>query len=1069
MLGCAFFAAAMLTATPYAFDYAGRAADWVRSTGQVRSVVRDGSRVRTVREWTSPDGRLLVRSTETAYGGFPVLEYLPELVALGETEIVDGFRSLDFVRRTSAARLRLTRGSSCALTDFEAVPVALGGADGTNAFVQVSDFLGSSTQWTPWFGVDFAEGDRAWFALGWSGTWRAEHAFADGAYRLRVGMTDSHFRLHAGETLRLPSVLVLENADLTTVHRFMREEKSPRNAKGELIAPVMPIQGGGGNKSAAFMKKVVAWSKAQDLPFDCLWIDAGWNGSAHETDRIRDCGSQWMNYIGDWRFNPKVHPDGNLRGVADAVHAAGMKMLLWFSPEHATARGDCAWMPVGDDRKGDWTPPPVYLEHPDWFLPLVGGDYGETLATLDMGNPEARAWILEESSRIIRENALDVFRVDVNGDHVPRWRAADAPDRKGVTEAKFVAGVYAYWDELRRRFPDLLLDNCASGCRRLDFEAVSRAHCYCRTDYAVSHHGPRQLVAQQNGLLNTLAFMPFQGISSAPAVFFDDYSFYSTLGPCTLFGPSGWYWDHGLTERDFTAEEIAWFKKVFGVAARTRPYFLGDFHPLVDLFEPAPYNNPRHKNNYDQDPEERRFFAYQMHRADLDAGFVAVFRRVNVHANAFAAELGGIDPSATYEVEVVDGETRRMPGADLRDFRLPMPRLRDVRLVFYRKVSGADAVGRFDAAMSGRTADKADDGIRWIDGKDLPLEGGAVGKTGTPYQRLPDDLSTNVNAGVRSMRWHTSGMQFRFRTDSDFLVIRFTNNSRGFYHMPELGVSGTDVYRYDEAAKRWRFVRSSHLAKAEGRTRTYRLPWKPGEACIVNLPLYAGISDFTLGVSPTAKVERVPHAGGIEKPVVFYGTSITQGASASRPGLGFVNIVGRRLDVPVVGLGFSGSGRMELEMSEQLARIDASCYVLDCLWNMDGVRPALGAGGAFHDMRDPKYPQCVPHERFEPFVRNLRRLRPATPIVIAEQSDVFAGADTNRFAAKNAFVRSVYEKLVAEGMTGLHYLPADRLYADDSEGTTDGIHPNDYGMMSMAEAFSSVVGRALGLFEERKR
>lgn len=156
-------------------------------------------------------------------------------------------------------------------------------------------------------------------------------------------------------------------------------------------------------------------------------------------------------------------------------------------------------------------------------------------------------------------------------------------------------------------------------------------------------------------------------------------------------------------------------------------------------------------------------------------------------------------------------------------------------------------------------------------------------------------------------------------------------------HMPATGVSGIDVYRWDKARGRWLYVKTGRIWNSK-KGGTLSVSWTPGTPCIVNLPLYNGIKSFSLGIDPAATVSSVPHRSGIGKPAVFYGTSITHGGCCSRPGLGFVNIVGRTLDVPVVGLGFSGSGRGELEMSEHLAAIDASCYVVGASGTWTGRR-----------------------------------------------------------------------------------------------------------------------------------
>ena len=338
-------------------------------------------------------------------------------------------------------------------------------------------------------------------------------------------------------------------------------------------------------------------------------------------------------------------------------------------------------------------------------------------------------------------------------------------------------------------------------------------------------------------------------------------------------------------------------------------------------------------------------------------------------------------------------------------------------------------------------------GLKWIDGRRLPLEGRAFDDCEHYYDRLPVGVTTNVNGGVRSMKHHTSGMQFRFATDSRRLVFKWVPYSGGLSmdHMPSTGVSGIDVYRFDEDCGAWLYVRTGRITSSAGGQ--VEVAWKPGEKCLVNLPLYNGVKSFSLGVATNASVTALgPRRSGVDKPVVFYGTSITHGGCCSRPGLAFVNIVGRRLDVPVVNLGFSGSGVMELEMSEHLAKIDASCYVLDCLWNMGSAAAKPSPGRNVE-------------ENYEPFIRNLRAKRPGVPIVMAEQCDVFCGGPNE----KDRFIKGLYDRLVAEGWKNLVYLPKTKMYVGDLEGTVDGCHPNDWGMMSLADAFGEAVREALAL------
>lgn len=354
-------------------------------------------------------------------------------------------------------------------------------------------------------------------------------------------------------------------------------------------------------------------------------------------------------------------------------------------------------------------------------------------------------------------------------------------------------------------------------------------------------------------------------------------------------------------------------------------------------------------------------------------------------------------------------------------------------------------VAKWDSRMALKDA-VITNGVKWIDGRNLPIEGRAFNDTERYYDRLPANVTTNVNGGVRAMKRHTSGMLFRFATDSRTLHFRWkpTSASLSMDHMPATGVSGIDVYRWNAAKGRWLYAATGRITDAR-KGGSLTLNWTPGTPCIVNLPLYNGVESFELGIEPKATVETVAHRSGVERPVVFYGTSITQGGCASRPGLAFVNRIGRDLDVPVVGLGFSGSGVMELEMSELLAHVDASCYVLDCLWNMS--------------LREKDQPGRSVEANYEPFIRNLRTKRPNVPIVMAEQCDVHLYGPSE----KDLFVRKLYEKLVAEGWKGLVYLPKGEMFTGDGEGTVDGCHPNDLGMQSMARAFGQAVRRALGI------
>ena len=351
-----------------------------------------------------------------------------------------------------------------------------------------------------------------------------------------------------------------------------------------------------------------------------------------------------------------------------------------------------------------------------------------------------------------------------------------------------------------------------------------------------------------------------------------------------------------------------------------------------------------------------------------------------------------------------------------------------------------DLVAKFDSRMAAKYA-VVTNGMKWIDGRHLPIEGRAFDDVEKFYDRLP--AKARVSGGVSHMKHFSAGLQVRFKTDSKRIVVKWLPYDKSIANgfMSALARSGVDVYRMDRPGE-WRHCASGAPADYE-KGGSLSVEWTPGEPCLINLPNYNGVRELQVGFEPNATVEQAPAHKGSEKPVVFYGTSITQGGTASRPGLSFVNIVGRDLDVPVVNLGFSGCGCMEMEMTEHLARIDAACYVIDCLWNVWGK---------------------MVQERYEPFLRKLHELKPETPILVAERCDMRYRPDGTAdvtFKDDHAYVRALVERLQKEGMKNLRYLPSAPMNTGDGDSTVDTCHLNDYGMKQAAKAFGAAVREIL--------
>lgn len=338
----------------------------------------------------------------------------------------------------------------------------------------------------------------------------------------------------------------------------------------------------------------------------------------------------------------------------------------------------------------------------------------------------------------------------------------------------------------------------------------------------------------------------------------------------------------------------------------------------------------------------------------------------------------------------------------------------------------------------------ADGKVVWWDAKLLvPMEGQAFKDVKRPYDRLPARAQGQVDVGAYNQCYHTSGECLRFTTTVRNFKIRWSLVSPGLSlgHMPASGVSGIDMYVWKEELKRWIPRAIGIPNKQDGNVKDVQC--YPGVPIMMYLPLYNGVKTLEIGIGPEDVIKPLPpRKSGVVNPVVFYGTSITHGGVASRPGMSFPAIVTRWLDVPLVNLGFSGSGKMEMGMCDMCAEIDASCYVLDCVWNMT--------------------PDMI-NERFLPFVKELRKRRPDVPIILAEDSQVHIPGGSS---SKGKMVKTIYETLKKENpkLWGKLYLVTNAMqYPFDEEGTVDGAHPNDWGMMTIARGFAPVVAEALGL------
>jgi len=349
-----------------------------------------------------------------------------------------------------------------------------------------------------------------------------------------------------------------------------------------------------------------------------------------------------------------------------------------------------------------------------------------------------------------------------------------------------------------------------------------------------------------------------------------------------------------------------------------------------------------------------------------------------------------------------------------------------------------NAIEKLDPNFAAKDADGE---WLWYDAEGLTVEGKGFADTARFYDRLPARAEGVVRGAVWSLSRHSAGMCVRFMTDSPKIAARWTvlKDSLAMPHMPATGVSGLDLYVNDGGTWRW-IGNGRPSAKTNEQMLAEGIPAGVHEYAVY-LPLYNGTESLEIGVVPAAALAKAAARG---RPVFFYGTSITHGGCASRPGMAYPAILGRRLGRPMINLGFSGNGKMEPELAELLAEVDAAAYVLDCLPNMT--------------------PEMVA-ERVEPFVAVLREARPETPIVLVEniayQAGAFLPEAKSRYVDKNIALQAAYKRLQEKNVPNLYYVPCEPLLGGDGEATVDGTHPTDLGFQRMADALEPVLRKAL--------
>ncbi|MGC8669133.1 MAG: NPCBM/NEW2 domain-containing protein [Chthonomonadales bacterium] len=616
---------------PFSFTYGGRSSrEFLHGWAQSRNVRGTAGGEEMEVQWKDPESGLEVTAHVRTFTSDSGVDWVLTFRNAGsaDTPLLSDVHVLDLRLDTGFERIPVMlhelSGDSCSANSFQPRDVEV--EAGRPIRLAPTGGRPSSASAFPFWDVQYGS-DGVITGIGWTGQWAADlERSSAGPVRVTAGMERLRTVLHPGEAIRTPRILLMPwHGDRSSAYvRFRRmlfAHYVPR-LQGKPLSLPLDLQcfdrynsTPGWATEAGQMRYV---RTAADLGVDTVWLDAAWFPGG------------FPNGVGNWYADPQRFPRG-LKPIADAAHQHGMRFVVWFEPERVAAGSQIA------------------KEHPEW---VHGGSSGG-LFKLDDDN--ARRWLTQLLIRRVKEYGIDIYRNDFNIDPLPFWRAADEPNREGITEIRYVQGLYAMWDAILRECPGVYIDNCASGGRRLDLEALMRSVPLWRSDTGCSPGHPEWNQMQSMALARYLPLFSVGVWSATP------YEYRSGI-------TAGANLEVPYLDANYDAK--AW-KRAVREMQSLRKYWYGDFFPIAGSGVA---------------PEE--FAAWQLHRPDLDEGVVFAFRRPACTLAGIVAPLRQVQPSRRYWVVTVSEGGKRagraVTGRELAaGLVLTLPKPGTSLLVFY--------------------------------------------------------------------------------------------------------------------------------------------------------------------------------------------------------------------------------------------------------------------------------------------------------------------------------------------------------------------------------------------------
>ncbi len=501
----------------------------------------------------------------------------------------------------------------------------------------------SSDRKAPFFNIH-KNGKGYIFAIGWTGQWNCEITRGEDDITIKTKIEDTNFKVLPGEKFRTSSIVIMpyEGDFISSQNKWRRLVKEHfsligskgRDKYGPLCAGIW-----GGMKSESVLERIEK-IKENNLPFEYIWMDAGWYGesTAPTPDEFE---GDWPQRTGDWEISPLIHPNG-LLDVSKATHDEGMKFLLWFEPERAFETAN------------------IMKKHPEFF---VSDGSATKNRLLYLGNPDAWKYCFDLLSDIIEKVGIDCYRQDFNFCPLSFWRNIDKEDRQGISEIKHINGLYALWDALLEKFPNLIIDNCASGGRRIDIETLRRSIPLWRSDYQCPANYDIEASQCHNMGYNT--WMPYSGSGSGRG--YDEYRMRSAYAASMTT-------NHSFSERESycnSKEKVDFLKKYTEEYLKVRPYFSEDYYPLTDFSD-----------------QLDTWYAAQFDRPLKKDGIVQIFRRGKAPYETASFLLRGLNEESNYLFTDADGGEFILNGKELMEtgFKVTILEKPIAKLYFYKEI-----------------------------------------------------------------------------------------------------------------------------------------------------------------------------------------------------------------------------------------------------------------------------------------------------------------------------------------------------------------------------------------------